>query len=205
MYESVFSAATNHVMTTFAMEGTSSGLPVSQLGELQLQNRRSKLEQTLVFNRVCLFIASKLKMYQISKVSVIGEVLSIMVLVILTVICFSVVNFAIYKSDPVQFQFQEPPAFFTFVYYSFNNFVFSSTTELAPIRIISESAAIAEKFMALFLALILVSTLLSHKNQRQSEELSAAIRDIESKGRVLEKFMQDQFHVMTIEEAIAEI
>jgi hypothetical protein len=77
--------------------------------------------------------------------------------------------------------------------------------ELTPIKVMSESVAVAEKFMALFVALILVSTLLSHKNQRQSEELSSAIRDIESEGGVLEIFIQDQFHLATVDDAIREI
>jgi len=83
-------------MSTYAMEGGTSGLPIAQLSELQLQNRRSKLEPTLVVNRACLFVASKLKNYQSSKVSIIGEVFSIIFLVIWTVVCFSFINLAIY-------------------------------------------------------------------------------------------------------------
>jgi hypothetical protein len=205
VYKTVFSFTTKHVMSTYAMEGGTSGLPIAQLSELQLQNRRSKLEPTLVVNRACLFVASKLKNYQSSKVSIIGEVFSIIFLVIWTVVCFSFINLAIYKLDQSQFQLVGKQRLFTFFYYGFNNFVFSSTMELTPIKVMSESVAVAEKFMALFVALILVSTLLSHKNQRQSEELSSAIRDIESEGGVLEIFIQDQFHLATVDDAIREI
>jgi hypothetical protein len=62
-----------------------------------------------------------------------------------------------------------------------------------------------EKLLALILGLILVSTLLSHKNQRQSDELSAAIRDIEAEGRTMEAFIQTEFHVRNIDDAISEL
>jgi hypothetical protein len=205
VYKTVFSFATKQVMTTSAMEGGTSGLPVAELSELQLQNRRSKLEPILVANRVCLFVASKLRDYQSSKISIIGEVFSIIFLVVWTVVCFSFINLAIYKFESSQFQLIGEWELFKFFYYSFNNFVFSSTMELTPVKMMSESISVVEKFMALFVALILVSTLLSHKNQRQSEELSNAISDIESEGGILERFMQDQFHLATIDDAISEI
>jgi hypothetical protein len=135
VYKNVFSFATKHVMSTYAMEGGTSGLPVAQLSELQLQNRRSKLEPTLVVNRVCLFVASKLRNYQSSKVSIIGEVFSIIFLVIWTVVCFSFINLAIYKLDSSQFQLIGKQGIFAFFYYSFNNFVFSSTMGLLPSKL----------------------------------------------------------------------
>jgi hypothetical protein len=62
-----------------------------------------------------------------------------------------------------------------------------------------------EKLLALVLGLILVSALLSHKNQRQYDELSAAIRDIEAEGDAMEAFIESEFHVVSIDDAISEL
>ena len=62
-----------------------------------------------------------------------------------------------------------------------------------------------EKLFALILCLVLVSTLLSHKNQRRYDELSAAIIDIESEGKAMELFIQSEFRVAKIDDAISEL
>ncbi len=92
-------------------------LPVENLDEKQIQNWTSNVQQLVLFNRVCLFVAKKLKSYQESGFNAFSSVLSILVLVLFTVLAFAVINFWGFLIDHYYFSFSNMPSFFNFFYY----------------------------------------------------------------------------------------
>jgi hypothetical protein len=205
LYKRAFNAVNKHIMKTNKMDEAAHDLQIAELTETQLAHRNHNMGVAIVVNRASLFVASKLKAYQASKVSVIGDIFAIIGIVIIVTFAMAWINKALYKVDDTQFNFATSPSTFTFVYYSFNAFVFNSIPDLVPVKAIAQSLSMIEKLLALILGLILVSTLLSHKNQRQFDELSFAIQDIEAEGQDMEAFIQSEFHVKNIDDAISEL
>ena len=108
MYNLVFSKISAYVIHNYKMDNEVSTLPVSQLTEKQLETRKSKMEASIVANRLALFVASKLRSYQVSKIGVIADVLSILGVVIVTTMALAWINFALYKIDTGPIQIYKP-------------------------------------------------------------------------------------------------
>lgn len=192
-------------LTLFALDENIKNLPVESLDSKQLEKRTTNLQMSVLFNRICLFTAKKLRDYQDSKLNVVSYVLTILLLIVLIIFSFSVINYGLYKIDNNLFSFSSVPTFFTFFYYSFNNLLFSSIQELAPVMPISQTASMIESFFALFIVVIFVSLLLSVKSQSHLEELTEVIKGIEKEGESMEGFIRDEYKINNINDAIAEL
>ena len=201
----IFSGIRKFSSTSFALEESIKILPVESLDQKQLEKWTTSLQTSVLFNRVCLFVAKKLRDYQNSGLNVVSYVLTILLLIILTIFSFSVINLGLYKISSSFFEFSSIPTFFTFFYYSFNNLVFNSVREIIPISPISQTASMAESFFALFLVVIFVSLLLSVRSQRHSEELNEVIKGIEEQGTEMEGFIKDEYRINSIEDALMEL
>lgn len=165
----------------------------------------TNLQTSVLFNRVCLFAAKKLRDYQNSGLNVVSYVLTILLLVALTIFSFAAINFGLYKIDPGMFAVAGIPNFFTFFYYSFNNLLFNSIQEITPVTPISQSVSMIESFFALFLVAIFISLLLSVRSQRHADELNEVIKGIEEQGTDMEGFIKDEYRINSIEDAMAEL
>lgn len=160
----------------------------------------------VLFNRICLFTAKKLRDYQNSGSGTISGILTILLLILLTIISFAAINYVLYKIDTGLFEVSPSPGgFFIFFYYSFNNLIFSSIKEVVPIMPISQAASMTESFLAFILGVILVSIILSVRSQKYSEALNQAIDRIEAEGTAMESFIRTEYSVGGIEDAIIEL
>ena len=160
---------------------------------------------SVLFNRVCLFAARKLRDYQNSGLNIVSYVLTILMLIVLTIFSFAAINYGLFKIDANLFGYSVAPTFFTFFYYSFNNLLFNSIREIAPTMPISQTASMIESFFALFLVVIFVSLLLSVRSQRHAEELNEVIKGIEGQGKDMEGFIKDEYKINSIDDAMAEL
>jgi hypothetical protein len=180
-------------------------LAVSDLNKTQLQQWTAKLQTLVLCNRVCLFSARRLRDYQRSGAHVLSSLLICLVLVIMTTLTFAGVHYALYKIDPTSFEATGHPTFFTFFYYSFYTFIFSSIKELAPVSMLSQSAAMGESFIALFLLAIFVSLAFPYRSEHYTRELNDAIADIETEGAWMEDFIKREYNLSGIDDAIAQL
>ena len=188
----------------FVLDESIKILPVASLDKGQLEKRTSNL--SVLFNRTCLFTARKLRDYQNSGLNTISGILTVLLLILLTIVSFAAINYALYKIDPGLFEVSVSQAgFFIFFYYSFNNLLFNSIKEVVPIMPISQAASMAESFLAFFLVVIFVSIILSVRSQRYSEELNQAIDKIEKEGMDMESFIRTEYSVGGIDDAILEL
>jgi hypothetical protein len=189
----------------FTLDETVKNITVENMDKGQLEKWTTTLQSSVLFNRVCLFSAKKLKDYQNSGLGVLSYVFSILSLIILTVFSFAVINYGIYKIDNSYFEFFKIPSFFTFVYFSFGNLVFNTIKELSPSMPISQALSMIESFFALFIGAILVSLFFSFKSQRYANELNEVIKSIEDQGSSMEGYIKDEYKFNNIYDAISEL
>lgn len=204
-YKKIFSGIRERGASSFSLDDEIKKFPLETLSEGQMTKWSTNLQTSVLFNRVCLFSAKKLRDYQNSGLNIVSYVLSILLLVALTILSFAAMNFGLYKINPNAFTFLETPTFFLFFYYSFNNLVSHSIQGITPITLFSRTASMLESFFALFLIVIFVSLLLSIKGQRHLNELNEAIEGIEREGAAMESFIRDEYKINSIEDAMAEL
>jgi len=208
VYIKIFSATKNYgskQTTLFALDENIKDLPRENFDQKQLEKWTINLQTSVLFNRICLFAAKKLRDYQNSGLNIVSYILTILLLIILTVFSFAAINFGLFKINSGFFNYSAIPNFFTFFYYGFNNLVFNSIKEIAPIMPIAQIAFMLESFFALILVAIFISLLLSVRNQRHTEELNEVIKRIEAQGTEIEGFIKDEYKINSIEDAMAEL
>ncbi len=125
------------------------------MDEKQLQKWTTGVQWLALFNRVCLFVAKKIKSYQDSQFNIVSSVFGILLLVLYTVFSFSLLNLGLFKINPNYFSFLAEPTFFNFIYYSFNNFLFNSIQEIVAKAPVAQVISMIESVFALFLIAIL--------------------------------------------------
>jgi hypothetical protein len=191
-----------HFSSCFEVKSATS---ISFMLSSRANNETANLQTSVLFNRVCLFAAKKLRDYQNSGLNIIYYVLTILLLILITIFSFAVINFGLYKIDSAFFGFPDIPNFFTFFYYSFNNLLFNQIQELIAVGPISQTVSMIESFFALFLIVIFVSLLISVRGQKHTEELNEVIKGVEEQGSSMEGFIRDEYKINNIEDAMAEL
>lgn len=186
-------------------DDTTLGISISLLSEKQISQRKNSLGLSVIYNKLCLFLAKNLRSYQDSWVPVISGVISIIWLLILTITTFAFINLSIYKISTKLFLFSEAPSLFTFFYYSFKEFVFNTIPQLIPTSHVSQSFEMAENFSALFLSIIFVFLALTVKNERYSREVDNIIFILEEKGQDMENLIKERYSIQDVNEAITEL
>ena len=200
-----FSGVRKHGSPAFALDTTIKNLPITSLDQKQLEKWTSNLQTSVLFNRICLFTAKKLRDYQNSDLNVVSYVLTILLLIVLTILSFAAINFGLYKINNDLFALSTKPTSFAFFYYCFNNLLHNSIHEIAPVMPVSQTALMIESFFGFFLVVIFVSLLLTIRSKRHAEELNKAIADIEEQGAGMESFIRDEYMMNSVEEALAEL
>jgi hypothetical protein len=179
-------------------------LPANELNETQLQVRTQNIQILVIWNRFLLFFSKKLKDYQDSNFNAFSYIFNLFFLLLLTIISFASINFAIYKINPVNFNLLSTPNYFIFIYYSFRTFLFGGIGEIIPITIYSQGINMVEQLFAIFLGSILIVLLFSIKNEKYKEELSKTIDEVEKTGQTLGSIIETEYK-LTFEQAIEEI
>lgn len=201
----IFSGIRKHGVSSFALDESIKNLPVESLDQKQMDKWTTSLQMSVLFNRICLFAAKKLRDYQSSGLNVVSYVLTILMLIVLTIFSFAVINYGLFKIDANLFGYSTTLNFFTFFYYSFNNLLFNSIIEISPNMPVSQTVSMIESFFALFLVVIFISLLFSIRSQRHTEELNDVIEVIKDQGKDMEGFIKDEYKINSIDDAIAEL
>jgi len=201
----IFSGIRRRGTASFALDDEIKNLPVEKLNEKQLEKWTMNLQLSVLFNRLCLFTAKKLRDYQKSRLNIISYVVTLLLLVIITITTFGTIFYGLYKINASFFNLKVEPTFFIFFYYSFNKLLFNAISEVMPIMTISQVTAMVESFFALFLIAIFVSLLISVRSKRYSDELNKVIKEIEKEGESMESFINNEYKIKSIREAISEL
>ena len=205
VYTAILNAWRTTIEKTNKADAEIRNLPVTALSKDQLKIWSSSLETQVLFNRVCLFTARKLRNYQKSRLNIASGVFTTLALLAMTIFTFAIVNLAAYKIDPGLFAVLKEPTLFDFFHYSFKTFLVSSIKEIDAVRHLSEALSMIENFFSLFLGVIFASLIISVRSQRYSEDLDLAIKVVEVQGQLMERNIIKEFRIRTIDDAITEL
>lgn len=186
----------------FVIDDTIKEAPRDSLSASQVATWTSNLQHSVLFNRLCLYWARRLRDYQRSGFISVSHAFVVLILIVSSVVSFSFINLGVYRADPSQFAVTGNPNLFTFFWYSFNNLIFNSITDLQPGGVIARSIYMAQTGCILLIGLLFISLLLSHRSQRHTEELDAAIRGLEAEGRDMEGLICSEYRLTSMAEAL---
>lgn len=204
-YTKIFKGIRKISKTSFELDEEIKNLPVESLGEKQLEKWTENLQISVLFNRLCLFTATKLRDYQKSEWRIVPSILNVIYLIIYSIISFSGVYFALFKINENFFSFSAEPSFFTFFYFSFNNIIFNATSGISASLPITKSIYMFQIFLMLILGLILVTLIISHRTQKYSQELDQIIEDVEKEAKSMEDHIQKEFGMENIQHAMTHL
>ncbi|WP_035399421.1 hypothetical protein [Exiguobacterium sp. OS-77] len=196
---------TDNLRKQIALDHTIKNIPFENLDENQKSKWVEKLQTTVLYNRLYIFMSKKLKNYQESKLSYAYYAFSIISLIFLVIVTFSIINLGVYKIDKNAFKLTGSSSFFTFFYYSFNNIVINGIDEIKPQNMISKTLYMFEVSIAMVISMIFVTLMFSAKNEKNNQELDRIITKFEDRGNELELMIKEDYDLNTIDEALEKL
>lgn len=192
-------------LSTLKLSEDLKNLPVDKLNEKQVEKRTSNIQVAVFFNRVLLFIASKLKNFQSNKINYLFYIISILLFLIMTIVSFSLVNYALFKLDTSFFNYNDMPSFFTFIYYSFSGVFSQSISTLEPVLPLSQLISMLQLFGGVYILVIFIAFIVNIKSERNEADLIKIIQSFEEQGGILENFISEEYKINSIDDAIEEL
>ena len=206
-YIEMVSAIRKHgVSKSFVLEVNLRALSITQLNPEQTAIRAKNLENSVLFNRACLFAAKRLKVYQQSRWDVLSNLLTLILLLAMSILSFWAVNYSLFKIDNDYFAFSSPaPGIFDFLYYSFCNLIPTASQQIAAVKPTSQTVSMLASSCSLVLLVIFVSMLLPFRSERQKEQIDEVIRALQNESQIVENFILEEYKVASMSEALTEL
>jgi hypothetical protein len=177
-------------------------LPVEMMTTKELELRNTGLQNIVLYNRACLLISKKMRDYQRSGANVAAYVLSLVALLLLAIMAFAFINYALFKIDHSLYKFTySKESIFAFVYYSAGS-MFYASNGLVPVEPLSQFVQLIQFLCAVLLIVILVTVVFSLRNERYSTELEQVVASLEAEGRFAETLLMSEFNLDSIQSAI---
>ncbi|MGD0279885.1 MAG: hypothetical protein ABSC11_11325 [Smithella sp.] len=205
MYTKCFIRIREMSVKNNSLDGDIKILQIDALSEEQSKNRIKKLQNLVMWNRIFLFATKRLNDYQNSGINIVSYLLTILILIIYSVISFSIINYGLFKIDASLYSITIKPSLFTFFYYSFNKILSSSISEIKAVMPLSQIASMAELFVAFFIIIILISALITYKNKKATDAIIKVMGELEKEGERIEDFIQGEYKIRDINAAITEL
>lgn len=188
-------------------------LKVLRANDLPIQNDDKKIQEewvnslqnSVLFNRACLFVAKQMREYQTSGADTLTNSLIASALMLQNICVFAFVNFALFKLDAAAFSYEKPPGIFLFFYYSFNGAFTNSIPELTAQSQEAQLLSMIAVIFTFLFGVIFVSFWVPQRARKAEKELDASISAIEKQGREVEVFIQSEYRFHSVEEAISEL
>ncbi len=178
---------------------------IINLNETQLEQWRDNLQLAVIANRLCYYLASKLRDYQKSKASLVFDLINLLLLTLVTIGLFSVMNYGLYEINNNNFATTNQPSFFLFFYYSTKVLFGSGITEITPIMTTSMLLSLVENLFTVFLiGGVFLTLIISVKNERNINEIEEAINKIKKQGDEIDLLINKEYKI-TIDNAIKEL
>jgi len=186
----------------FSVDQQVRNLPLATLDRKQLDLWNRNLQNSVIFNRLCLFAANRLRDYQRSEWRLLPAIIGLLSLVFMSVFCFTAINFSLYKVNPEQFSLNGTPDLFSFFFYSFNVAIFNSTIRIEAVEPWAQWTFILQSSLSFVLALILATLFISNRAQRFSSELDDVIRDLEAEADEMDSLIRNEYYIAGVVAAI---
>lgn len=164
----------------------------------------NNLQFILIIDKMCYFLISKLRNFKRSKVSIFYSLFNILTSMIITIILFGFINFALFKIDPNSFKNPNLNNFIHFIYYSLNTIFTNSIHDFYPVGNIARLFSSIEIFFGFLIIVILFFLLTTIFREKHNEQIDNAIITMKSQATSIEKFMVNKYK-LTPNQALEEI
>jgi hypothetical protein len=162
------------------------------------------LQNAVLFNRGAYFFSVKLDAYKKSRASTFFYIADFILILLMTLLMLSVINFAIFRIHPSGFVVAGNVRWFDFLYYAFNSMVGNGADALKPVGDGERLVNMLGVFFSISLTGILLTLLFSVRLERDEEEISEAVRDIKKQADAYEDVIQENFN-LTVLQALEEL
>ncbi len=164
----------------------------------------TNLQLLITFNKLCYFVASKLKSFQKSRTAVLYFIIGVLFTLFITIIIFAFINYGLYKIDPLSFDKASKGGIMFFIYYSFNTILTNSIFDFNAVSSLARTISSIEIGFGILILVILFFIKSTVQNEKYNEEINNVITAIEKQGNDLEKFVGEEFN-LSLDNAISEI
>lgn len=183
-----------------------SKISIKDLSDKQYQSWLQKLESTVLYNRLFLFISKKFGEYLNTKLYMLFIIINIISLMILTIVCFFMINLSLYKLNSYAFLSNEEFSIFDIFLYTVTTlFSLINISGLVPNNIYSEIVYIILSMLGYFMLIIFIGLFIKIKGQREESDISNLVAMYNDEARKLEILMSKELQVSNISDAISEL
>lgn len=177
----------------------------NDMSEEEYKKYVGKLEQVVLFDRLWYFLASKLRDFRKSRTLMIFCFGKLIYTLVITIIFFAILNYAVYKINPGSFVTPSTSVgFIHFIYYSFNAIFTSNLIDFYPVGSLARLMNCMEIFFGFMIVVIIFFIITTVHKEKHTEELDRMIGLARTQGRELDALIHTEFD-LTVEEAITEI
>lgn len=164
----------------------------------------TNLQGLILFNKIYLFLISKLRSFQRSKVIISYAIIILIYTLFLTIVIFAMQNYALFKLNPDCFNNPGMHSYGYFLYYSFNTMFTNSIADFSPICGWARLLNSLEIFFAFVILVILVSVIFTVFQERHNQEIDSVIDTLKHQGMELETYINSEYK-LTVGDALKEI
>lgn len=167
----------------------------------------SNLQIQVLFNRICLFCAKKLRENTNEMYTYFRLVLSIILLVFFIVCSFAICNFNLFRVIPESFKYigEQQANGFLFLYYGIQNLVHGQLYELYPLSDFAKALQVAEYVSSFLILTLFVGTFWGVVMKKRQNETEKIIETMEYNGLQIENAIILQWKYKTLESAIQDL
>ena len=164
----------------------------------------NKVTMLIFANRTLYFFAENLKRFKESRVYVVFFIISLLFTFVASVVLFSLINYGIYKLDPLSFSMSGYDGYFIFLYYSFNALIMNSVSVVVPKTFISMAINMFQISYGIILIIILIGIIISVNTQKYKDDIDQVIHAFNTQCEDVEHIFEMNFKI-TIRQAIHEL
>ena len=146
----------------------------------------------LLFNRLTLFCAHRLRVFRQNRMIVLYGILKIAFTFVMTVLIFGLEYYGLSRFQPTSFT-SGPHSLLVRVYYSFGTFIKASVPMMAAQTPIAHILSVAEHVLSLVFGLIVVFIVTLILIEKHQEELDALISSLQEESKTLAGLFNEQF------------
>jgi|GEM_PF-2721337 len=180
-------------------------LEVDAMTEAQRNIWTGNLQLSILYGRVCYFVADKLRTLRQGRISAAIAALKVAGLFGITVIVFALMNLGLFKVNHAQFTTTGPVHGFDFFWYSFQASFMNGVPEVIPIGGVARTLyMLNELTTGLILFVIIVFFLTGVQAARNADQMDALIDKISAHAQATERFVAEQFG-LTVVDAVEEL
>jgi hypothetical protein len=202
IYAAVFDKAFENRENLYTIDNSIRGIQLDSLSEKQVDLRNTRLDYSLVHNRLCLFLARRLREYHVSPWRLLPPILSSLALLAWNIVLFAFSYFSLWRAKETEFDLSVPGRFFEFFYFSFNNLIFNSVQEIRPVGDVARVVYLLQVGSVFLIIAVFLAAVVSYWNENFSRQVEEAITRLERSAQQMEDHIRAEFGVEDIKVVI---